>query len=447
MRRRVRRIPHGKEGSKMITQMPTATRNVDAEFEKRTASVSDLGDIFLVRCLLNQLRREELEPDLRTPSRDENLQKFLQLRDQMMQDLGVKEACLVRNELLLVRLPLSAQVFYYRSADSTICRIGPFLTSDYNAQELEYFLRDAGLSSTEQIHAIFRSYPVQSEEQVQQMSWLLSKALGKETVVVDARNYRCRTRKTYSPYEAVESGEQRKRIDKTSEEAEKIIGKICFEFRSGKQKAVAASAADFASLVLKNRNNKDLLLVLRNYLQEGIAQICTSQFEKTRSRQFVLLLSTFMARIHRLESAEDMIHLQHDFLEQAWNLTKPAEKRAIAHDRRMLDVMEYIRSHYAEKLTLQQLADRAGLSTSYLSGHFARETGLTISSYVRRTRIDHAKLMLRYMTLPVTEVAYQCGYQDVSYFIKEFRKEVGCSPLEYRKNEIDLTSEAEAGSL
>ncbi len=420
----------------MNIHMPVATTDVGAELEKRGASVSDPKDIFLVRCLLNQLRRDEKVPDQNTPARDENMQKFWQMRDRMLQDLGVKEACLVRNELLLVRLPLSTRVFYYRSVDSTICRVGPFLTSEYNPQEVEYFLREEGLSSTEQIHAVFRSYPVQSEEQIQQMSWLLSKALSKETLIVDARNYRSRVRKSYNAYEAVQSEEKRQEIEKTAENAEEIVGKICFQFRSGKKRAVDAGGADFASLVLKNRGDKDLFMVLQNYLQEEIAQICTSQFEKTRSRQFILLLSTFMDRIHRLERAEEMIHLHHDFLEQAWNLTKAPEESSTASDRRMLDVMEYIRRHYAEKLTLQQLADRAGLSTSYLSGRFTRETGLTISSYVRRIRIDHAKLMLEYMTLPVTEIACQCGYQDISYFIKEFRREVGCSPVEYRRSRL-----------
>lgn len=109
--------------------------------------------------------------------------------------------------------------------------------------------------------------------------------------------------------------------------------------------------------------------------------------------------------------------------------------------------MDYIRVHYAEKLTLQQLADKAGLSTSYLSGHFSKEAGMTISSYVRKTRINHAKLLLQYMTIPVTEIAYQCGYQDISYFIKEFRKETGCSPVEYRKNVLSDGDAAEAQAL
>jgi AraC-like DNA-binding protein len=430
----------------ILGSTPVDVVDVRAELEKRNALASDIGDLDVVRCMMDQFRREE-DSEQHILQKDPSQREYWVIRNNIMRDLGVKEACLVRNELLLIKLPLSIRVFYFRSVDGTICRIGPFLTKAYNPQAVEYCLREAGVSSTESIHTIIQTYPVQNLEQIQQMSWLLSKALGHSTITVDATNYRKYGRKPISTYESAEHDEKYQIMEKTAEEADHLISGIVLGFRSGDKKKLDAEEAGFTALILEHRDDEDLLTLLGNYLQEEIAQITTGQFEKTHSRQLVQLLSTFMDRLRWYNNADDLIRIQHAFLEQIWAITKAPDAKTASCDRRVQEVMDYIRVHYAEKLTLQQLADKAGLSTSYLSGHFSKEAGMTISSYVRKTRINHAKLLLQYMTIPVTEIAYQCGYQDISYFIKEFRKETGCSPVEYRKNVLSDGDAAEAQAL
>ncbi|MFD1956417.1 response regulator [Paenibacillus thailandensis] len=93
----------------------------------------------------------------------------------------------------------------------------------------------------------------------------------------------------------------------------------------------------------------------------------------------------------------------------------------------------YIHEHYAEELELQQLADIVYLTPSYLSKLFKTETGETITDYIIRERIEHAKRLLREdIGLKTYMVGERVGYPDPAYFTKVFKKMTGKTPKEYR---------------
>ena len=388
-----------------------------------------------VRSILEQFRRcnDALE-DCDSNSYTGSVRQFVELYSGMIRDLGVRKACLEQNQLLYMQLPLSLHVFYFRFIDGTVCRVGPYMTAPITRQTLGYWLRGSAVNVTEEIYAFIKATPMRTQEQIQEISRLLSSTLERDTMLIDARNYCVRGKNTSGVYELASHYELRQRTENAAEKAEHFISQIFLYFRSGNRKAMDATVEDFDSLFLQCEKDYEVLCILRVYLEEEVAEIISAQFGQTRSRDSILLLSSTMERICRQTSAQGLIQVQHDFLneafEMAWNpvITDPII------DRRIEDIKAYIRVHYAEKLTLKDLADRANLSTTYLSGLFSHEAGQTISTFIRQTRIDHAQLLLHYMSLPVTDIAYQCGYQDISYFIKEFRKETGCSPAQYRRN-------------
>lgn len=91
--------------------------------------------------------------------------------------------------------------------------------------------------------------------------------------------------------------------------------------------------------------------------------------------------------------------------------------------------IQIIDSRLHEKLSLKILADECGLSPDYLSSLFKKTTGQTVSSYVRKTRLEASKEMLKkYAT---SEVAYYLGFCSESYFIKCFREQFGITPQKY----------------
>ena len=83
-------------------------------------------------------------------------------------------------------------------------------------------------------------------------------------------------------------------------------------------------------------------------------------------------------------------------------------------------------------LTLAILADRQEISAGYLSTVFKKETGTTVSEYIRLRRMEYASYLLDTTDLQIQTVALHCGIMDVQYFSKLFKRQFGKSPTEYR---------------
>ena len=86
----------------------------------------------------------------------------------------------------------------------------------------------------------------------------------------------------------------------------------------------------------------------------------------------------------------------------------------------------------SQELSLSALAGHLGVSSGHLATAFKKETGKTLSEYVRQKRIRHAMYLLQTTNLQVQTVAQHCGILDVQYFSKLFKQQVGKTPKEYR---------------
>ena len=94
-----------------------------------------------------------------------------------------------------------------------------------------------------------------------------------------------------------------------------------------------------------------------------------------------------------------------------------------------------IDSDLSADLSLSSLAALQDVSSGYLSAIFKRETGKTLSEYVRERRIKHAAHLLATTNLQIQSVALHCGILDVQYFSKLFKRETGKTPKEYREEQ------------
>ena len=95
--------------------------------------------------------------------------------------------------------------------------------------------------------------------------------------------------------------------------------------------------------------------------------------------------------------------------------------------------LQYIEDHYAEKLTLEELADIVELNAVYFSVLFKKETGINFSSYLVNVRMEKAKEILCSTNETIAAVAESVGYKDSRYFSQVFTKTVGIKPALYRK--------------
>jgi signal transduction histidine kinase/DNA-binding LacI/PurR family transcriptional regulator/DNA-binding response OmpR family regulator len=97
--------------------------------------------------------------------------------------------------------------------------------------------------------------------------------------------------------------------------------------------------------------------------------------------------------------------------------------------------MAYVHTHYAEQVSLEDIAAYVGLSKQHLIRSFRSEIGITPIDYLKRYRIGQAKALLKRGDKSVTEVASEVGFSTSSYFARVFRSEVGVSPSAYQKGE------------
>ena len=94
---------------------------------------------------------------------------------------------------------------------------------------------------------------------------------------------------------------------------------------------------------------------------------------------------------------------------------------------------DYVRKHYREKIYLNDIADTLGVSASYLSRLFSKETGERLQDYITRVRIERAANLLIYSDESLSKIAEYVNFPSQSYFGRVFREQMQLSPRKYRE--------------
>ncbi len=168
-------------------------------------------------------------------------------------------------------------------------------------------------------------------------------------------------------------------------------------------------------------------------------QLLGSLGRKTMDKATEKTLRTayFQTRSVEPERYNSMITLLQSFAEQLSRhsdslaiIEEGSEPAAIAKARR------YIHAHLDDSLPLGTVAHEAGLSESHFCRLFKEATGLTLTDYVNRCRIEAAKRELLKPEKRVSEIAFEVGYQSLSQFNRSFARIVGTSPTLWRKEKF-----------
>ena len=142
--------------------------------------------------------------------------------------------------------------------------------------------------------------------------------------------------------------------------------------------------------------------------------------------------ASFALRIEQLPSLTQTPHLMRDMFRTYCRLVRKhaTNKYSPVVEKTIL----LIDSDLSAALSLQSLSAVQGISPPYLSTVFKKETGTTVSSYIRDRRIKHAIHLLSTTHLQIQTVALHCGIMDVQYFSKIFKRHTGKTPKEYRED-------------
>ncbi len=131
--------------------------------------------------------------------------------------------------------------------------------------------------------------------------------------------------------------------------------------------------------------------------------------------------------------AADILECINRLAEENFETEKTEEpEEAEQRNRFVTAAQEYIKEHYAQDLSLQQVADKVGISSGYLSTMFSQNLNCKFVDYLNQVRVERACVYLEQNFLKTYEIAYRVGFRDEKYFSKVFKKVKGVSPKEYR---------------
>jgi len=99
---------------------------------------------------------------------------------------------------------------------------------------------------------------------------------------------------------------------------------------------------------------------------------------------------------------------------------------------RLNDIFSLINDNVLNKLSLDEICEKAHISKYHLCRIFKENIGITITEYIKKRRLSLACQLLRNTDCKITEIAEKCGFCDSSFFTKVFSKEHGITPTEYR---------------
>lgn len=178
----------------------------------------------------------------------------------------------------------------------------------------------------------------------------------------------------------------------------------------------------------------DLESFFNKYNSTGQYQFLLSEADAMTCKQLIRELSEDMRTSSTVKTFANYTKVQHflQIVTQTMRGTKEIVAPVVVNEA-MHEILSYINDHFTQPLKLDALARQFGVSMSFLSHEFVKYTGRSVYDYILYRRVLLAKAMIT-SNRSLNEVAYQCGFNDYSSFLRIFRKMVGMSPSAYRKS-------------
>lgn len=133
--------------------------------------------------------------------------------------------------------------------------------------------------------------------------------------------------------------------------------------------------------------------------------------------------------------ANHIFDFQEEFLQQMIDCMKLIQSvRGNKHSNLVENCISYIEKHFSEEISLESEAQRLFISPNYLSQLVKKQLDTSVTKYVLKTRIKHARELLKNTDMRVYEVSLKVGYKDEKYFHRVFKNQIGFTPEEYRRN-------------
>lgn len=192
---------------------------------------------------------------------------------------------------------------------------------------------------------------------------------------------------------------------------------------------------------LAHRQYGDAVLLLNRLLQHIFAD---GHSVKVRIYELLVILNRAVRQkadvdpthplwdeLDKLEENEQLRHFSISYLQRM--IDRLIASEAISSEKWSDAVVAFVNAEYQNNITLEDAAQRVGLSTYYFSRSFKQTFGKTFVEYLTGVRISHAKQLLKNEGASVKSVCFGVGYSEPNYFGRVFKREVGLTPSEYQR--------------
>ena len=139
----------------------------------------------------------------------------------------------------------------------------------------------------------------------------------------------------------------------------------------------------------------------------------------------------YINKADTLKTIDDISEL-HAFMCIDYAKKMRSMKKNLICSKPVAECIDYIYDHLHTRITVNILAERTSLSSAYLSRLFKKETGDTVSHYIKMLKLDTAKNMLMYSGYSPAQIAQTLAFPSQSYFTEQFRIHTGFTPVIYR---------------
>ena len=172
------------------------------------------------------------------------------------------------------------------------------------------------------------------------------------------------------------------------------------------------------------RDRKNYLIILKTLLRKA------AEHGNVHPLHIHQLTSKYAKRIEETRSLKESLQLQENMIRDYCILVnKHSLSQYSYYVGKAITIINY---DLTADLSLHSISSQLNVNSSYLSNLFHKECNCTLTEYVNRKRITHAVSMLKNTDKLIQDIASDCGFQDTTYFIRLFKKQFGCTPLQYR---------------
>ncbi|MBO1300792.1 MULTISPECIES: response regulator transcription factor [unclassified Enterococcus] len=157
--------------------------------------------------------------------------------------------------------------------------------------------------------------------------------------------------------------------------------------------------------------------------------------EHEKRKEIMTLKITIPAQITQSDNWEELVVIVN-------NTTKLLREVTTTFRKDNSDVLtliyDYVQDHYHQDLSLQTLSEKYHFSYSYLSTIFTEKYGINFTKYLKKVRINQAKMLLKESNLSLSDICQQTGFTEIGYFSRVFKEETGLTPSQYRKGMLTV---------